>query len=163
EVTVISLVSGSGSKMARSVTSLVGPLVASPMRARWSPPSPWPNEVTKSSFSTKLRGAWRMMMKISPQALEISGAPPPPGSRGFGLVVGTNHRGVEVGEAIDLRATEEADGEAPALQPVAEHFRHRHGGERGVAQFAVADRERQHVGFGGDRAGFVDQRDVGRM
>ena len=28
---------------------------------------------------------WFMMMKISPQALAISGAPPPPGSRTFGL------------------------------------------------------------------------------
>ena len=39
------------------------------------------------------------------------------------LVVGTDHGGVEIGEAIDLRAAEEADGKAAALQPVAEHFR----------------------------------------
>ena len=76
------------------------------------------------------------------------------------LVVGADHRGVEVGEAVDLRAAEEADGDAPALQPVAEHLRHRDGGQRGVAQFAVADRQRQHVGLGGDGAGLVDQRDV---
>ena len=41
------------------------------------------------------------------------------------LVVGADHRGVEIGEAVDLRAAEEADRDAPALQPVAEHLRHR--------------------------------------
>ena len=104
-----------------------------------------------------------MMMKISPQAdrdLRRAAAARQPHLR---LVVGADHRGVEIGEAVDLRAAEEADGHAPALQPVAEHLRHRHRGERGLAQFAVADRERQHVGLGGDGAGFVDQRDVGRM
>ena len=73
------------------------------------------------------------------------------------LVVGADHRGVEIGEAVDLRAAEEADRDAAALQPVAEHLRHRHGGERGVAQFAVADRQRQHVRLGADGAGLVDQ------
>ena len=39
----------------------------------------------KSSLSTKLRRLWLMMMKISPHEMAISGAPPPPGSRTFGL------------------------------------------------------------------------------
>jgi hypothetical protein len=30
-------------------------------------------------------------------------------------VVGADHGGVEIGEAVDLRAAEEADGDAPAL------------------------------------------------
>ena len=34
---------------------------------------------------------------------------------------------------------------------------------RGVAELAVADRQRQHVRRGADRAGLVDQRDVRRM
>ena len=79
------------------------------------------------------------------------------------LVVGADHRGVEIGVFVDLRAAEKADLDAAALQPVAEHFRHRHRRQRGLAQFAVADRERQHVRLGGERAGFVDQRDVRRM
>ena len=79
------------------------------------------------------------------------------------LVVGADHRRVEIGVLVDLRAAEKADGDAPALQPVAEHFRHRHRGQRGLAQFAVADRERQHRRLGRERAGFVDQRDVGRV
>jgi hypothetical protein len=41
--------------------------------------------VTKGSFSTKARGDSAMMMKISPQLVAISGAPPPPGRRTFGL------------------------------------------------------------------------------
>ncbi len=71
--------------------------------------------------------------------------------------------GVDVAELVELRRTEETDRDAPALQPVAEHFWHRDGGDRGFAQFAVADRQRQHVGRGADRAALVDQRDVRRM
>src|SRR5215211_5115069 len=49
------------------------------------------------------------------------------------LVVGANHSGVEIGEAVDLRAAEETNSDASALQPIAKHFWHRHGGEGGVA------------------------------
>ena len=79
------------------------------------------------------------------------------------LVVGPHHGGVEIGEAVDLCAAEKPDSEAPPLQPVAEHLDHGDSRERGVAQFAVADGEREHVGLGGDGAGFVDQRNVGRV
>ena len=41
-----SLVAGSGSRTQRSVMIRVGPLVVTPRRARSSPPSPWPSEVT---------------------------------------------------------------------------------------------------------------------
>ena len=154
---------GSGSKTQRSVTSCVGPLVLTPSRARLSPPSPWPSEVMKSSLSTKLRLPLRHDdedLAAGGRDLRRAAAARQPHLR---LVVGADHGGVEVGEAVDLRAAEEADGDAPALQPVAEHLRHRHGGERGLAQLAVADRQRQHVGLGADGAGFVDQRDAGRM
>ena len=66
-------------------TTVVGPLVFRPSFARESPPSPCPSDVMKSSLPTKLRFDCAMMMKISPQALAISGAPPPPGSRTLGL------------------------------------------------------------------------------
>ena len=85
------------------------------------------------------------------------------GQAHLGLVIIADHGGVEIGEAINLRAAQKAHGHAPALQPVAEHLGHRHGGQRGVAQFAIADGERQHIGLGGDGAGFVDQRDLRRM
>ena len=51
----------------------------------------------------------------------------------------------------------------PALQPVAEHFGHGHGGQRRLAQFAVADRERQHVRPRRERARLVDQGEARRM
>ena len=38
-------------------------------------------DVTKSTFSTKVRGFWRTIMMISRQEVAISGAPPAPGSR----------------------------------------------------------------------------------
>jgi hypothetical protein len=81
------------------------------------------------------------VMKISPQEEAISGAPPPPGRRVFGLVVVADHSGVDVAETVDLGGAEKADGDAPALKPVAEHFRHRDRGDRRVAEFAVADRQ----------------------
>jgi len=81
----------------------------------------------------------------------------------LGAGIGAHHRGVEIGVSVDLGAAQKAHRDAAALEPVAEHFRHRYGGERGVAQFAVADRERQDGRPGGDGAGFVDQRDAGRM
>ena len=82
---VISLVSGSGAKIAMSVISFVGPLVLRPSFSRVLPPSPWPSEVMKSSFGANARLLCAMMMKISPQEVAISGAPPPPGRRTFGL------------------------------------------------------------------------------
>ncbi len=81
----------------------------------------------------------------------------------FRLVVGTDHRGVDIGEAIDLRGAEKADVDAPALQPVTEHFRHRHHGIGGRRELAIPDRKRQHVRLGADGAGFVDQHDLGRV
>ena len=50
-----------------------------------------------------------------------------------GFLGGAHHRGVEIGEAVDLRAAEEAHRHALALEPVTEHLRHRHGGEGRVA------------------------------
>ena len=79
------------------------------------------------------------------------------------LVIGADHGRVEIGIFIDLCTAEKTDGDAPALQPVAEHFRHRHRGERGVAEFAVTDRERQYGGLGGNGSGFIDQGNARRM
>ena len=66
-------------------------------------------------------------------------------------------------EAIDLRRAEEANGDAAALQPVAEELRHRHRRQRGRAQFAVANRQRQHGRPHADRARLVNQRDPRRV
>ncbi len=46
----------------------------------------------------------------------------------------------------------------PPCSQYLEHLRHRDGGERGLAELAVADRERQHGWLGLERAGFVDER-----
>ena len=79
------------------------------------------------------------------------------------LVVGADNRRVEIGEAVDLRAAEKTDGDAAALQPIAEHLRHADGAKRRVAQLAVADRQRQRLRLGADRAALVDQRDARRV
>ena len=63
----------------------------------------------------------------------------------LGRRVIADHRAVQVAEAVHLRAAQKPDGDASALQPVAEHLRHGDRGQRRLAQFAVADRERQHV------------------
>lgn len=51
----------------------------------------------------------------------------------LGMVIGANDGRIEIGETIDLRAAEEARGYPASLEPVAEHFRHRDGEERGIA------------------------------
>ena len=81
----------------------------------------------------------------------------------MGLLIVADDGGVEVGIAVDLRPAEKADGDPPALQPVAEHLGDRHGGQRRIAELAVADRQRQHLGLGVDRPRLVDQRDAGGM
>ena len=63
----------------------VGPLVVTPRRSRAPLPSPWPSDVTKSILPTKERLLCAMVMNTSWQEVAISGAPPPPGSRTFGL------------------------------------------------------------------------------
>src|SRR6476469_2569505 len=54
------------------------------------------------------------------------------------FVVGADDGRVEIGVFVDLRATEEADLDTAALQPVSKHFRHRHCRNCGLAQLAVA-------------------------
>lgn len=81
----------------------------------------------------------------------------------LGMVIGANDGRIEIGETIDLRAAEEARGYPASLEPVAEHFRHRDGEERGIAELSVADRERQHVGLGADGSALIDQRDIRRI
>ncbi|MNM47598.1 hypothetical protein D3C81_585700 [compost metagenome] len=81
---------------------------------------------------------------------------------GFRGVVVTDHSRVDVAEAVDLGGAEEADVDAPTLQPVAEDLAGRHHGVSGFGQLAVADRQRQHAWLGADRAGFVDQHHVWR-
>src|SRR5665213_411944 len=91
------------------------------------------------------------------------GSAAPAGEPYLRVIVRAYDGGVEVGVAIELGAAKEADADALALQPVAEHLGYRNGGQRRVAQVAVADRKRQDVGFGIDSARLVDQRDVGRV
>ncbi len=83
------------------------------------------------------------------------------GKADFRTVIVADDGAVEVAEAIDLRATEEPDGDAAALEPVAEHFGNGDGGEGGAAELAVTDGEREHRGARGDGAGFVDEDEVG--
>ncbi|MNR13761.1 hypothetical protein D3C85_1301870 [compost metagenome] len=73
-----------------------------------------------------------------------------------------DHGGVDVAELVDLRRAEEADVDAPALQPVAEDLAGGHHGVGGLGQFAVTDGQRQHGRLGADRARFVDQHHVRR-
>ena len=62
-----------------------------------------------------------------------------------GVVVVADHRRVDVGEAVELGAAEEADVDPPGLQPVGEDLRHADDGVGRVAELAVADRQRQVV------------------
>ena len=123
-VSVSSFVTGSGVRMPRSVITAAGPLPGSRSRARLSPPSRWPADVTKSSLSTNARVFCRSVISTSLHDAAISGAPPAPGSRVDGLLVIADHRRVDVGEAVDLRGAEEAEIDAAALQPVGEHLGH---------------------------------------
>ena len=90
----------------------------------------------------------------------------------LGLVIVTNHRGIDVAELVDLRSAEEADVNAPTLQPVTENLAGRHYGVSGFGQLAVTDGQWQHSRFGADGAGLVNQhhfrgmgqaRQVGRL
>src|SRR5947208_2456535 len=81
------------------------------------------------------------------------------GQTNLRFLVRANDGCVEIGVFVDLRAAEEADLDAAALQPIAKHFRYRDRRQCGLAQFTVADRQRQYVRLGGERAGFIDERD----
>jgi hypothetical protein len=85
EVTVISRVSGSGSNTQRSVISRVGPLVFTPSRSRPARRLAVAERGDEIELRHEAALDCAMMMKISPQEVAISGAPPPPGSRTFGL------------------------------------------------------------------------------
>ena len=115
----------------------------------------------KSTFSTNARVLWRTITITSPQDAAISGAPPAPGRRTFGcVVVAADHGRVDVGEAVDLRRAEEADVDPAGLHPVVEDLRHGDDVVGGLAEDAVADRERQPRRLGADRAGLVDEHEV---
>ena len=81
----------------------------------------------------------------------------------LGLVVRPDHRAVQVAEAVDLRAAEESDRDAAALQPVLKHLRHRHRRQRRLAELAIADRQRKHRGLCFERARLVDERQTRRV
>ena len=140
ETTVSSLLTASGSMTHRSVTSRVGPL------GRHAEPLAMAGAiaVAQRGDEIELVDERALALRHDDEHLAAGGgdlrraaAARQPHLR---LVVGADDRGVEVGEAVDLGAAEEADGDAAALQPVAEHLHHRHGGERRLAQLAVADR-----------------------
>jgi len=121
----------------------------------------WPSEVTKSSLSTKPRLLWLIMMKIPRTRSRSQGRRRHPQPH-LGLSYGPTTVVLRLA-CRSIWAPPRKPTSCGPLAAIAEHFRHRHGGERGVAQFAVADRERQDGGFGGDGAGLVDQRDARRM
>jgi hypothetical protein len=77
------------------------------------------------------------------------------------VVVAADHGRVDVGEAVDLRGAEEADVDPAGLHPVVEDLRD--GGDvvGGLAEDAVADRQRQPRRLGPDRAGLIDEHEVG--
>src|SRR5690606_13712041 len=58
------------------------------------------------------------------------------------MIVVADDGGVDVAEAVELGGTEKADGDAAALQPVAEHLGYRDGGDREGAGVRVPDGER---------------------
>ena len=64
------------------------------------------------------------MTMTSPADAAISGAPPAPGRRVVGWLVVADDRRVDVAEAVELRRAEEADVDAPGLQPVGEDLGH---------------------------------------
>ena len=149
--------------MHRSVTRSVGPFVRMPSSRRSRPVRPWPSVVRKSSCLTKLRAPCRMTMKICPAAGGDLGGAAAARQAHLGLRVVADDGAVQVAEAVHLRASQKSDGDPAALQPVAEYLRHRDRGQRRLAQLAVADRERQHVGPRAERARFVDQVDARRV
>ena len=64
----------------------VGPLVVTPSAARLARPVAVAERGDEVELVDEARAATcAMVMKISPQWMAISGAPPPPGSRTFGL------------------------------------------------------------------------------
>ena len=160
-VSTSSRVTGSGSSTPRSVITAVGPPPLSPRRRRSSPPAPWPSEVTKSSRSTNRSRVWRATMITSAHEAAISGAPPAPGSRTDGASYDADHRRVDVGEAVDLRRAEEANVDATRLEPVVEDLDQADNGIGGLGEGAVADRERQVLRLGPDRARLVDEHEAG--
>ena len=76
------------------------------------------------------------------------------------LGVVTDDGRVDVGEAVDLGAAEEPDVDAARLQPVVEHLRHADHAVGGVGQLAVADRQRQALRLGAERARLVHEHEV---
>ncbi len=141
-----------------------GPAPVRPRRSAAPGPSPKPTEVTKSTRSTNDRRLCRTTTITSRQDAAISGAPPAPGSRTFGLgVIVADDRGVDVAELVDLGGTEEADADPAGLQPVVEDLRHAHHRVRGLGEDPVTDGQRQPVRLGPDRARLVDEHQVRRV
>ncbi len=81
----------------------------------------------------------------------------------FGVVVITDHGGVDVAILIKLGRTKEANRNLAALKPVAEHFRHGDRVDSGFAQLAITDRQREDVRFGANRAAFINKGNVRRV
>ena len=82
------------------------------------------------------------------------------GEANFRARVVADDGGVDVGEAVDLRTSEEADVDATRLQPVVEHLGHTDNAVSGVRQLAVADRQWQRHRLRAERARLVDEHEV---
>ena len=67
-------------------------------------------------------------------------------------VVVADHSGVDIGVAVDLGSTEEADVDPSRLQPVVEDLGNAHHCVRGLGEDAVADRQRQAIRLGAEGA-----------
>ena len=81
----------------------------------------------------------------------------------LGMVVGADHRRVDVPAPVDLGRAEKADVHAPGADPVAEHLGHRHELVGGGGEVVVADGEGQVDRLRADRPGLVDEHAVGRV
>ena len=102
-VSTSSHVAGSGRRMPRSVITTVGPPPRSPSCSRVPGPSPKPDRRPEVAPLHERRGRSGGRSR-SPRRADaaISGAPPAPGRRTSGCVVGADHCRVDVAEAVDL-------------------------------------------------------------
>ena len=141
-----SSVSGSGSRIPRSVMTVLGPAPRRPSFS-WSP-GPLPN-LTEGRSPRAPRTPWRSgaRPRSPPGSSPRSPARHPRLAAAPWFPVVTDHGRVDAGEAVDLGGTEEADVDPPRLEPVVEDLDHAHDGVGGVCQDPVTDRQRQRSGF----------------
>ena len=139
--TVISLVSGSGRMMQRSVTRQRGPLGANAKRLAFAAGASVAERGEKVELADETARALLHHDKdLAAAGGDLRGASTARQPH-LGLRVIADDRAIEIAEAVHLGSAQETDGDPSALQPVAEDLRYRHGGQCGLAEFAIADRK----------------------